>query len=292
MNVENRHLLLRRTVRVALSSRESALPTPGNVAQVRNGLVAVNLPTAFSPIVELDVECGGQPAESGYLVDISVVDRAVREKVAPVLSDAFRREAGGDVADLRALLLACAQRLAPELPAPLTSLVFRASPFRSAMIELASAPRHDPKAPTVTTSDASVHAAFLLTETFEFAASHRLHLPGRTDAENLALFGKCNNPNGHGHNYRIEVAVAVPSSAAQTLDFAAIERMVGAEIMARFDHRNLNLDCPEFAELNPSVEHIAMVSHRLLAPRVSEAGGDLRFVRVWETDKTSCRYPA
>ena len=134
----------------------------------------------------------------------------------------------------------------------------------------------------------------ILRETFEFAASHRLHLSHRSDGENRALFGKCNNPNGHGHNYRIAVSVEVPAeqSADARPGFAELERIVESEIMARFDHKHLNLDCPEFAMTNPSVENIARISFEVLAEPFAAAGGRLRDVEVWETEKTSCRYPA
>lgn len=134
----------------------------------------------------------------------------------------------------------------------------------------------------------------LLTAQIECAAAHRLHARELDAEANRALFGKCNNPNGHGHNYRVEVAVEVPIGANDTprFGFHALGEAIEDEVMRRFDHRNLNLDCPEFATLNPSVEHIAFVCHDLLAPRIARDGAKLRFVRVWETDKTSCRYPA
>jgi hypothetical protein len=93
---------------------------------------------------------------------------------------------------------------------------------------------------------------------------------------------------------RVEVAVEVPIGANDTprFGFHALGEAIEDEVMRRFDHRNLNLDFPEFATLNPSVEHIAFVCHDLLAPRIARDGAKLRFVRVWETDKTSCRYPA
>ena len=119
---------------------------------------------------------------------------------------------------------------------------------------------------------------------FEFSASHRLALPGCTDEENHAVFGKCSNPNGHGHNYRLDVTVAASPSVANTV--ATLEAVVDREVMARLDHKHLNLDCPEFAELNPSVEHIALVCRNLLQAPLRTAGLDLVSVTVWETAKT------
>lgn len=257
-----------------------------------NGLVSVAAASGLAPTVEIEAECIGEVSASGYLIDITVIDRAVRDHLSPILLAALRAELDGTPTDLHALLRHCASTLAPALPARLSMLAYRSSPFRTAALEPAA--DETPNAKGLQ----PMKDAFVLSETFEFAASHRLHLPDATDAENRAMFGKCNNPNGHGHNYRIEVSVEVAGAAEVAgkargeVDFAAIERIVQSEIMARLDHKHLNLDCPEFANLNPSVEHIAMVCHGLLAPRFAEAGASLRSVRVWETEKTSCRYPA
>jgi 6-pyruvoyltetrahydropterin/6-carboxytetrahydropterin synthase len=274
-------LRLSRIVRIALGPSPADPPVGGG-----NGLFSVVAAEGLAPAVEVEVECIGTPQRSGYLVDITVIDRGVRERIAPILRSALQAELGGTPSDLRAVLRACASALAPALPAALSALTYRPSPFRSATLELGASrtPSFEGSTP--------MPDAFVLTETFEFAASHRLDLPGASADENRALFGKCNNPNGHGHNYRIEVAVEMTAEGKRRLDFGAIEGIVQREVMARFDHKHLNLDCPEFATLNPSVEHIAMVCHGLLAPRFAEAGGELRFVRVWETEKTSCRYPA
>ena len=133
----------------------------------------------------------------------------------------------------------------------------------------------------------------IVTEHFEFSASHRLHCPELSDEENRRLFGKCNHPNGHGHNYRLAVAVRVGTGPrVRPVQAGAIESAVRTAVIDRFDHRHLNLDCPEFAQLNPTVEHIAMTCHALLAPAIAGAGAELVRVTVWETEKTSATYPA
>lgn len=148
-----------------------------------------------------------------------------------------------------------------------------------------------PLASITWTIDMPDHA--IVAERFEFSASHRLHCPGRTDEENRRLFGKCNHPSGHGHNYRIEVAVRVPTGAgAPGIPEELIERVARREVLDRFDHRHLNIDCPEFAGINPSVENIARVCHGLLEPALRADGAELYRVTVWETEKTSATYPA
>jgi 6-pyruvoyltetrahydropterin/6-carboxytetrahydropterin synthase len=133
----------------------------------------------------------------------------------------------------------------------------------------------------------------IMTEQFEFSAAHRLHCPELSDDENRRTFGKCNHPSGHGHNYRIAVAVRVRTGAgAPALTTGALEGIVSRTVLDRFDHRHLNVDCPEFAELNPSVENIAQVCHHLLSDEIAAAGAALDHVTVWETEKTSATYPA
>ena len=131
-----------------------------------------------------------------------------------------------------------------------------------------------------------------LSQKFEFSASHRLFNRDLSDEENRRTFGKCSNANGHGHNYELQVTLAgdpqrVESALARLPDF---ERVVAATVIDRFDHKNLNAELPEFRQLIPSVENIAMVIHRLLKPRL--AAGDVRLaaVTVWETPKTWCEY--
>ena len=119
-----------------------------------------------------------------------------------------------------------------------------------------------------------------VTCTFRFEAAHRLAWhPGR-----------CRNL--HGHSYRLDVSVEGPLDAnGVVLDFDELDAVVRREVIDRFDHRHLNVDCPEFAGLNPSVENIARVCHGLLAAPCAAAGAELDHVTVWETEKTSATYP-
>ncbi len=137
-----------------------------------------------------------------------------------------------------------------------------------------------------------------LSQKFEFSATHRLHNPALSDDENCRLYGKCNNPHGHGHNYEVQVTLrGSPTSATGLLlDVPAFERIVAATVIDRFDHKNLNVELPEFRDgpdgrgLIPSVENIAMTIYRLLKPRFTDAGAQLASVTVWETPKTWCEY--
>jgi len=268
---------LTRTVRIETTALSSVMPPA-------NGLVGMGAPAGLGAVAEIDIEVVGAPSASGYLIDITALDRAVRAEATGRFTAAMRDEAvTGRETDVPALLTEVARACAAALPVQVRRLRLRPCPFRSCIIDVPAeahlpASHEQPAMPTT-----------ILTETFEFAAAHRLHIAGLSDEENRRLFGKCNNPNGHGHNYRIEVA-ATPGDGR--FGFPTLERVVGREVMDRFDHKHLNLDCPEFRELNPSVENIARVCHDLLVPALAAEGGALRYVRVWETDKTSCRYPA
>jgi 6-pyruvoyltetrahydropterin/6-carboxytetrahydropterin synthase len=125
---------------------------------------------------------------------------------------------------------------------------------------------------------------------FEFSAAHRLHNPDLSDEENRRLFGKCNNPHGHGHNYELQVTVkGTPPDHSALIAIDDFERIVAETVIDRFDHKNLNAQVPEFAELIPSVENIAMVIYRLLRPQFA-GKALLASVTVWETPKTWCEY--
>lgn len=121
-----------------------------------------------------------------------------------------------------------------------------------------------------------------ITRIYEFAASHRLNAPALGADENLALFGKCNNVAGHGHNYTLEVTVAGEPDGVtgMAVDIEALDRIVNENVVDRYDHRNLNVDVPEFREMNPTSEVVAVQIFDRLRGLVP---GQLRRVRLHET---------
>lgn len=133
-------------------------------------------------------------------------------------------------------------------------------------------------------------AMVTLTQQFEFSAAHRLHCPELSEAENRATFGKCNNPNGHGHNYIMEVTVSGrPDSQTQVLiPLPRLETLVRELVVDVLDHTHLNQDTAQFRTVNPSVENIARVIWGMLDGRLSPA--TLANVRVYETPKTWADY--
>lgn len=133
----------------------------------------------------------------------------------------------------------------------------------------------------------------LIRQRYEFSAAHRLHVPGLSDQENRDIFGKCNNPAGHGHNYQLEVAVRLPIDPdGRTVDVAQVDTIVNQHAIELLDHKHLNTDVPQFADLNPSVENIVKVIWNMLAGRFGGLGAraELEELKVWETSKTVCTY--
>lgn len=129
-----------------------------------------------------------------------------------------------------------------------------------------------------------------LTRSFEFSAAHRLYCEEMSEEENRNIFGKCGNPHGHGHNYVVEVTVSgVPDNrTGNVIELSQFDRIVYEHVILRYDHKHLNIECPEFKELNPSVENIA----RTIWDRLYNAFDNTKLnnIRVWETPKTYADY--
>jgi len=144
--------------------------------------------------------------------------------------------------------------------------------------------------------DAKDSAMVQLSLRFEFSAAHRLHSDNLSEAENRAIFGRCNNPNGHGHNYELEVTVsgAPDSATGEVIPIHLLQQIVSEQVIMPFDHKHLNLDCAEFASpggQNPTVENIAAVLFSRLQPNIPPPG-KLVSLRLWETPKTMCEITA
>ncbi len=124
-----------------------------------------------------------------------------------------------------------------------------------------------------------------------FNAAHRLHNPSLSDAENAALFGKCNHVNYHGHNYELIVQVIGEPSpiSGYVIDMKILSDLIKTQVLDKFDHRNLNLDTAEFANLNPTAENIAIVIYDLLRPHLN-TDLDLK-IRLYETERNFVEYP-
>jgi 6-pyruvoyltetrahydropterin/6-carboxytetrahydropterin synthase len=232
---------------------------PAETGSARNTWAGSPTARPGAPFLVLRAAIDGpiDPA-TGYVCDIRVIDRLLRDEAHSrwstperFLMDAFARVSA---------LVPPGTRLA--------ALSVDLSPYTRCTIRT-----EDPR---------MVH----LTQSFEFSAAHRLYAASLSVEENARVFGKCANPNGHGHNYVVEVTLCgIPDARQGTvLPLPRMHEIVNRLVIERFDHKHLNIDCPEFAELNPTVENIARVIHGLLEPAFAPAR--LARVRVWETPKT------
>jgi len=266
---------LRRTVRFAVNAPEFRAG-PGGA----NGYGGKPPMRGLGRQFEIDVACEGEPdPATGYLVNIKTIDEAVRRAVVPAIERACDDRPGEDPVRLIGEFgLPLAEALAPV---DLRALRWKLTPTYSVEQIMANETGATPRV--------------LLRQRFDFAAAHRLHVPTLSDEENRRVFGKCNNPSGHGHNYQVEPCVAITPGGGFGVE--QLEAVVDEVLIEPFDHTHLNEDTTDFSAdggVNPTVENIAKVFYERLAPAVSGAsdGAELVSLTVWETDRTCCTYPA
>jgi 6-pyruvoyltetrahydropterin/6-carboxytetrahydropterin synthase len=125
-----------------------------------------------------------------------------------------------------------------------------------------------------------------------FNAAHRLHNDAFDEATNDKLFGKCNNPHFHGHNYELIVKITgePDKQTGYVYDLKKLSDLIKENVLNRFDHKNLNLDVAEFKSLNPTAENIVIVIYNILRPLISN-----QFylqIRLYETERNFVEYPA
>jgi 6-pyruvoyltetrahydropterin/6-carboxytetrahydropterin synthase len=216
----------------------------------------------FSAVVSL---CGELDPTTQYMVNIKAIDQKLR--------DSLSRLNLVHAPPLR-ILRSIFEQSKKDWGEQLASVCLNVTPFMSMTMKTQEEPM------------------MRLSQKFEFSASHRLHSPKLSDAENRATFGKCNNPSGHGHNYEVQVTLLgkPDEKSGMLIDVPEFERIVAETVIDPFDHKNLNTEVPQFREVIPSVENIAKVIYGLLSPKLKEANRRLAAVTVWETPKTWCEY--
>ncbi len=126
-----------------------------------------------------------------------------------------------------------------------------------------------------------------VTRRYAFCASHRLHSAQLSEKQNQALYGKCNNPYGHGHNYQLEVTVSGPihQETGRIIDLSALDSLVKKHVLEPFDHRNLNQESIFFQQLVPTTENLCVIIENQLREAWSGAfpGVALQRIRIYET---------
>lgn len=125
-----------------------------------------------------------------------------------------------------------------------------------------------------------------------FNAAHRLHNANLSDAENAMLFGKCNLPNYHGHNYELIVKLVgdIDPKTGYVYDMKVLSDLIKKEVVDRFDHKNLNLDVAEFKNLNPTAENIVKVIYNILRTKI-DSRYELK-ITLYETERNFVEFPA
>jgi 6-pyruvoyltetrahydropterin/6-carboxytetrahydropterin synthase len=125
-----------------------------------------------------------------------------------------------------------------------------------------------------------------------FNAAHRLHVKEWTEEKNQAIFGKCNNPNYHGHNYELIVTLIgeADQESGYVFDMKILSDLIQEHVIKEFDHKNLNLDTPYFKSLNPTAENIAVVTWKILRQLI-DSRYELK-IKLYETERNCVEYPA
>ncbi|MFK7817934.1 MAG: 6-carboxytetrahydropterin synthase [Planctomycetaceae bacterium] len=245
---------LTREVRFHLSPDASDTESP-----VQNSWAGWPKTMLLAPFVTVRATLSGPVNETGYIADVKRIDHNVRDVCLPLMLTAASRSA-----DTLSLVKQLFEAVSQSFTEPIHTerLQLQITPYQSLTVSSSS--------PQMT----------IVTQQFEFSAAHRLHCDSLSDEENQKLFGKCNNPNGHGHNYVLEISVSTDCS--EPFDLHNFEAIVVEHAVRPFDHKHLNEDVDDFRDLNPTVENIANVVWSRLTPHVQS----LQRVRVFETPKT------
>jgi len=129
-----------------------------------------------------------------------------------------------------------------------------------------------------------------ITRRLMFNAAHRVHNPALSDEENRAIFGKCNNPNWHGHNYTLDVSVTGPidERTGYVIDLSTIKQVVGREVIDKVDHKKFDLDVDFMRGVIPTTENIIVAMWRVIAPAIAPAR--LTRLVLWETPNNYVEY--
>ena len=230
-------------------------------------------------VVEVTV-AGAIDERTGMVVNIVDVDRVMKQHVTGPLADKHLTYEAPHFRDTPPTLENIARYVAERFSAHFTDPAARLA--RVTVWE----------SPTLwATLSLETPTMIALTRLIDFAAAHRLHAPGLSDEENQRIFGKCDNPNGHGHNYGVEVTVVgTPDPVTgMIVDLTALDAVLDREIMARFDHKHLNHDTPDFKDVNPTSENLTRAIWNHLQNNIP-APARLYRVIVKETDRNYFEY--
>lgn len=267
-------LQLSRTIRFCVSGGLSSKANPPR----HNAYSSWPAMRGLGRYYQLQVTCHGlTDPVTGYFINIKDIDRAVHDHAVPRFEQALSGSTASEIVPLGQLLQDVTTLLQPALRQSVQYVRLHLTPMYSLQIR-----NHDMK-------------HLVMRQQYEFSAAHRLHVAKLSNEDNHQLFGKCNNPAGHGHNYRVEVAVRVAVDDTGHVPMVEhLDAIVAEAVIAKLDHKYLNVDVSQFKQLNPSVENITQVIYEMLEPALTAlddgVGVKLESVSVWETEKTVCTY--
>jgi 6-pyruvoyltetrahydropterin/6-carboxytetrahydropterin synthase len=254
-------MLLTREIRFSLAE----LAAGADEAAAQNGWGGWWTDRLLAPYLAFQVTVAGEPdPRTGMLCNVKVLDDLFQRQCIPPL-----RAGHGNLSAEAALLLAWQAlervQLTPCRPEALRLLVTPTLSFEISAAE---------------------ESVMRVSQQFEFSAAHRLHSPQLSAEQNLELFGKCNNPHGHGHNYVVEVTVegAPDPVTGEVVSIAHLQRTVKSRVIQPLDHKNLDVEIEFFRSVCSTVENIATYVFRQLDGQFAPA--ELDCVRVYETPKT------
>jgi len=257
--------MLTMTRRVMFSAGKTDWPENGSPA-----VADISEPEVYGHNYVLDVTVAGDiDPRTGVIVNIKDIDQIVRERIVDRFDRKSIHRQAAEFSNMPVTPESLANWIAGELDDELPSEV-TLSRVRVEETPLISAEwtRIEPRDMEMQRS--KTEAPMRMTRTYEFAASHRLHSPELSDEENRELFGKCNYPNGHGHNYVLEITVEGPidGRSGRVLQPDVLDEIVNREIVNRYDHRHFNYDIPEFQGIIPSTEVVTKIIWERLAGEI------------------------
>jgi len=228
----------------------------------------------LSLFFELNLGLAGVAKEqTGFVMNVTDIDKATREQAVLIfcdyISEQYKQQKHVTLKDLTALLSKTRDALKNKLEgAMLIELSLALNPYRKIAF------------------DCEDMKMFYYSEKFDFAAMHKLWNDELSEDKNFEVFGKCANPNGHGHNYTVEVTIKAKTD--EDIKIGGFENIVDKELISLVDHKNLNMDVQDLNGINPTIENISAFAWERLNDKFGAA--KLHSVSVWESDRTFCTY--
>lgn len=260
--------------RLVRTVRFSVNPFLDNAAIGANSYAGKPCGRGLSLFFELTVGLVGQAeADTGFVVNVSDIDKHVRQSAVPIfdkyISERYKLGKHITITELTALLSGARENLKDKFkPAMLIELSLALNPYRKIAF------------------DCEDMKMFYFSEKFDFAAMHKLWNDDFSDEKNFEVFGKCANPNGHGHNYILEVTIKAP--ADEDIAVGDFEGIVASQFIQMVDHKNLNADVGQLKNINPTIEAISQLAWEQLNNRFGQS--KLHSVTIAESDRAFCTY--